>query len=205
MTQAEFNEAFLAAQQEMPTIAKNRTATIPTSSGSYSYSYADLGDVLSAALPVLHAHGLALAQAPVSSENQVGVATRLLHKSGHVEEFGTMLMSAGRTPQDAGSAMTYARRYAACAVLGVVADEDVDGVQTGPVREDATPAGEEWLRTAVGMFKQWDDDQRVAVAKATVSELGVGKPMTLEEAKQVRARMAETYYQEHPDDEGAPF
>lgn len=123
----EFAAAFLAAQKEFPTIAKGRTAKIETNKGSYSYSYADLGDVLDAALPILHSHGLVLSQPLVSHEGRVGVGTRLYHESGHVEEFGELLLSAGGTPQTAGSALTYARRYAACAALGIVADEDDDG------------------------------------------------------------------------------
>lgn len=124
---AEFAAAFLSAQKEFPTINKGKTAKIETSKGSYSYSYADLGDVLDTALPILHKHGLVLSQPLVSSDGRVGVGTRLYHESGHMEEFGELLLSAGNTPQTAGSALTYARRYAACAALGIVADEDDDG------------------------------------------------------------------------------
>jgi hypothetical protein len=123
MTQEVFNKALLAAQREFPPIGKGRTAEM----GNYSYKYADLGDILEAVLPILHKHGIALSQPPVSESGAVGVHTRLLHESGHVEDCGALLLSAGSNPQAAGSAMTYARRYAACAALGIVADEDDDG------------------------------------------------------------------------------
>lgn len=124
---AEFAEAFLAAQKEFPTINKGKTAKIETNKGSYSYKYADLGDVLDSVLPILHKHGLGLSQPLVAADGRVGVGTRLYHTSGHVEDFGELLLPAGNTPQVAGSALTYARRYAACAALGIVADEDDDG------------------------------------------------------------------------------
>ena len=128
MSAALFAEAFLAAQKEFPTIAKTKTAKIPTKAGGeYSYKYADLGDVLAVALPILHKHGIALSQPPASEAGRVGVATRLIHVSGHVEDSGVLLLAAGDNAQAAGSAMTYARRYAACAALGIVADEDDDG------------------------------------------------------------------------------
>jgi hypothetical protein len=133
-----FAKAFVAAQKAFPSIGKGRTAAM----GNYSYKYADLGDVLDAALPVLHANGLALSQAPVSEDGNIGVETRLYHESGHSESFGVLLLPAGGTPQNAGSAMTYARRYAACAALGIVADEDDDGrvaSQPPPVEAKASP------------------------------------------------------------------
>lgn len=130
-------EAFLAAQKEFPTIAKTKTAD----TGSYTYKFADLGDVLATALPILHKHGLALSQPLVSSDGRVGVGTRIYHEKGHVEEFGELLLPSGNTPQTGGSALTYSRRYAACAALGIVADEDDDGAAASKRQESDSTAG----------------------------------------------------------------
>ncbi len=136
MSQELFNKALLAAQREFPTIHKGKTADM----GNYSYQYADLGDIFDSALPILHKHGIALSQSPVSESGMVGVQTRLIHESGHVEDCGALLLPAGNNPQAAGSAMTYARRYAACAALGIVADEDDDGrAASQPPEPELTP------------------------------------------------------------------
>src|SRR3954454_3659437 len=56
--------ALAAAQGAFPSIHRGHTAIVPAKNGKsgYSYSYADLGDVLAAVRPVLSAHGLALVQ-----------------------------------------------------------------------------------------------------------------------------------------------
>jgi hypothetical protein len=95
--------------------------------------YADLGSVIEASRPILAKHGLAICQMPTRGESLVGVSTRLIHTSGEwledmillplVEEKGLKL------GQVAGSIITYLRRYAWSAVLGLYADEDTDGNQ----------------------------------------------------------------------------
>lgn len=199
-----FAQAFLAAQKEFPTIAKGRTADM----GNYKYSYADLGDVLDSALPILHKHGLALSQPPVSAPGQVGVLTRLIHESGHVEDCGELLLSAGNTPQSAGSALTYARRYAACAALGIVADEDDDGrAASRHVAVESPPedAGA-WLAGAVQIFGEWTADQRRETVSQVMKELGVSNPMSMSDAKRVHKQASEIYYQAFPPTgDEAPF
>lgn len=153
MSQQEFNQALLAAQKEFPTIAKTKTATIPTNSGSYSYKYADLGDVLDQALPILHKHGLALSQPGVSRDGRLGVLTRLVHQSGYSEDCGEVLLPAGNTPQAAGSAITYARRYGACAALGIVADEDDDAASVTRAIEDPYQDPDEPMPKATNQLK----------------------------------------------------
>lgn len=123
-------KAFLAAQREMPAIHKNQKAVIPTKAGgSYSYTYADLKDIIDLALPVLHKHGLSVSQDPVTLNNQIGVATRIYHESGHVESFGPLLLPGGQDARSAGSAVTYARRYALTAALGIAVEDDDDGAR----------------------------------------------------------------------------
>jgi hypothetical protein len=121
--------AFVAAQAEFPAVPKNKTATIPMKSGGrYSYQYADLADILTALQPVLSKHGLAQAQSVEATDGQVSVTTRIYHSSGHVESFGPVGLRADVGAQAAGSAITYARRYALCAALGITPDEaDDDG------------------------------------------------------------------------------
>ena len=98
--------------------------------------YADLGAVIDAVRDGLAGTGLSYVQFPAVPPVEYGPAialtTRVMHTSGQWLE-DTFIMSVpaeerGKsTMQVAGSAITYARRYALAAVFGVVADEDTDG------------------------------------------------------------------------------
>ena len=55
------------------------------------------------------------------------LAYSLLHVSGEERSGEYQLPSANSKPQAIGSAITYARRYAFCSVVGVVPEEDDDG------------------------------------------------------------------------------
>jgi hypothetical protein len=191
--------AFVAAQAEFPQIRKTRTADMER----YSYKYADLGDVLDAALPVLHKYGLSLAQSPVTDADKVGVETRIYHAEGHVEKFGPLFLPAGNTPQMAGSALTYTRRYAACAALGIAADEDDDGQA---VREEPEIDLAELIRVKVAIFRKWDDDERRVQWMAHAKKVLNGKPQTPSEVDQVVKSMSDEYYEKFPpSDDEAPF
>lgn len=119
---ADLATAFATAQAAWPDITKGRTANV----GQYRYTYADLSDILEAVRPVLATNGLFITQNVVSRANAVDVWTTLGHKTGQSIDFGPMSFPAGNTPQTAGSAVTYARRYALLAALGL-ATEDDDG------------------------------------------------------------------------------
>jgi hypothetical protein len=128
--------ALAAAQGRFPHIAKTKTATVrPKNGGSpYSYSYADLADVLDAVRPVLAREGLAIAQpTEYGPDGRLYLATRLLHTSGGSL---TATIALGQDPgqhQAFGGALTYLRRYALTTLLGIQADEDDDGANAEPV------------------------------------------------------------------------
>lgn len=114
--------ALAAAQREL----KNpyNTADNPF----FKSKYAPLPDVLNEIRPVLAKYGLSLIQSPAVSEKGIGVETLLLHKSGqHIAFDPYFLTPAKNDPQTAGGAITYARRYALNAILGIAGEEDDDG------------------------------------------------------------------------------
>ena len=123
--------ALSKAQGAFPGIPKNKTANIKSEKGSYSYAYADLADILEAVKPHLLANGLAISQHPEQLERGIIVTTLLGHESGEWLESTYTVPGATLTAQNVGSIITYARRYALAAILGVAPDEDVDG-QTTP-------------------------------------------------------------------------
>jgi hypothetical protein len=134
-TSEQLNELFTAlaaAQGELPVIAKTKEATVrgETKTGKsfdYKYKYADISDVLHAVLPTLAKHKLSLAQPTVVAGNALMIRTRLGHASGQWIESEYPVCGLLGDHQKMGSAMTYARRYALCSLLGVAADEDIDG------------------------------------------------------------------------------
>lgn len=121
--------ALVAFQGQAPAIPKNRTAKIPTKSGpGYSYRYADLSDMWDAIRRPLHANGLAVTQLLcASSPGCMGIKTTIWHESGQNVTDMCEFPVAGKSPQEVGSAVTYYKRYALGAALGLSTDEDDDG------------------------------------------------------------------------------
>lgn len=118
---AALSEALSAAQES----AKH--ATLDSVNPHFRSKYASLGSVIDAIKPSLADNGLALVMAPVVTAGAAGVDWMLTHKSGQWISGSTMLPLSAETPQAAGSAITYARRYTYSALLGIAADDDDDG------------------------------------------------------------------------------
>lgn len=92
----------------------------------FKSKYADLSSVWAAIKPALQACGLGvlqpLAEAPAG---HVGVTTILVHESGQTLSSTSFIPFRDATnPQAAGSAITYARRYALSSLLGVCPEDD---------------------------------------------------------------------------------
>lgn len=114
--------ALVEAQGEMRPVSKDTV-------NYFKKTYADLLSLWEACRPILHKHGLAVAQFSESSENEtLLMTTMLIHKSGQYLS-GTMAMPIAKlTLQEIGSAVTYSRRYGLAPMLGLVgSDEDDDG------------------------------------------------------------------------------
>jgi len=122
-------EALAAFQAELPQINKTNTADM----GNFSYDYADLADVSAAVLPVLGRHGLSFSARPTVGESGAFVLFyKLAHESGDTEDGIYPLPPATTSPQQLGSAITYARRYVLCAVTGVAPGGDDDDAALAP-------------------------------------------------------------------------
>src|SRR5690606_332377 len=78
--------------------------------------------------PLLSKHGLSIVQSPSGDGERISSHTMLIHESGEWIEFDPLVLKAEKmTPQGAGSAITYGRRYALSAVLGISSEDDDDG------------------------------------------------------------------------------
>jgi hypothetical protein len=90
--------------------------------------FADLATVRETVLPVFTRHGLALLQLPCEVDGDPALTTLLVHAaSGEWVETVQRTRPTKGDPQSAGSALTYARRYALQTVAGVTAEDDDDG------------------------------------------------------------------------------
>jgi hypothetical protein len=123
-------KSLAAAQKNFPAVRKNQTADVDGTSKTgakvrYSYTYADLADIIDACRPHLAAEGIAILQPLIFEDGQHWLVTRLHHESDQWIESVWPLRSHDR-PQDFGSEMTYARRYTLQALVGIAAEEDDD-------------------------------------------------------------------------------
>lgn len=116
-------KAFIKAQGEMGAAIKN------ASNPHLKSKYADLGSVMEAAMPALHANGFAIMQPSGGDERGLYVETILLHESGETFTSRIYLVMGKQDMQALGSAQTYARRYGLMGMAGVVPDDD-DGEAT---------------------------------------------------------------------------
>jgi hypothetical protein len=118
--------AVAVLQTNLPDIKKSETAVVETQKGRYSYTYANLAAISREILPRLGELGLSFIAKPTfTADGRFVLAYKLLHTSGQFEEGEYPLPPSG-TPQAIGSAITYGRRYALCAVTGIAPEDDDD-------------------------------------------------------------------------------
>ena len=142
-----FAVALAQFQAALPPITKSQTAKIASAKGSFAYRYADLADIMRAIGPRLASCGLAVTFDAADRGDVLDVICRIHHVQGHSSE-ARFPVPIDRTTrmngaQQVGSALTYGRRYALTAALGIVtADDDDDGhaITAAPVPQPA-PTG----------------------------------------------------------------
>lgn len=118
--------ALAAFQAALPKVGKDNTAKVASDKGSYTYRYADLSEISPVVLPLLAAQGLSWSTRPTLRDGRFVLLYALRHTSGEADEGEYPLPEPRSSPQVLGSAITYARRYALCAVTGVAPGDDDD-------------------------------------------------------------------------------
>lgn len=131
---ADLAEALAEAQAEFEAVAKSAANPF------FKSSYAPLPEVVKAATPVLARHGLSVSQTVGFDGEHDTLTTKLLHKSGEYLADTMRLHLVKDDPQAHGSAITYGRRYAYMAILGLVADDDDDGNAASNAKPASRPA-----------------------------------------------------------------
>lgn len=105
-------------------VKKNDSVSVSTKTGgSYNFSYATLDNILEVIHEDLSAAGLTMSQHPIGEGY---LNTLLMHVSGEWMESSFKLKQDEAGIKAQGSAITYGRRYAACAILNISIDDDDD-------------------------------------------------------------------------------
>jgi len=120
LTINEIGAAFAKAQLELQNPPKNKE------NPHFKSKYVDLSDGLEVIRKTFGKHGLSFVQATKAHENVIILHTRIIHSSGQWIE-STYPVSGLEKHQAMGSALTYARRYALFAMVGVAGEDDDDG------------------------------------------------------------------------------
>lgn len=113
--------ALLKAQKEFKVIIKEDANPF------FKSKYAGLPSILDAIKKTLENNELVLVQSPITDGDRIGVETTIYHTSGEFITSKFTMNLAKNDPQGAGSAITYARRYALVSMLALNVDDDDDG------------------------------------------------------------------------------
>ena len=117
---AKLAAALCKAQGQMDGAKKN------SANPHFKNAYPDLESVWDACRVPLTENGIAVIQSPGTDDGQVALETMLVHNSGEYIARTLYMRPTKNDPQGVGSAITYARRYALMAMVGL-APEDDDG------------------------------------------------------------------------------
>ncbi len=129
---AKLGEALSKAQGAIKGAKKDST------NPHFKSQYADLESTWDACREPLSKNGLSIVQLPYSTEGKIGVTTMLLHESGEwIRGAVDVMMAQITNPQNAGSILTYLRRYSLQGAVGIAPEDDdgnaASGNKTAPV------------------------------------------------------------------------
>ena len=137
-----------------------------TNNTFFKSKYADLASCWDACREPLAANGLSVVQMPCNdTPDSVALETILMHTSGQWISSVFSMPVSKHDAQAVGSAITYARRYALAAVVGI-APEDDDGNLASGKSETAKPAYSKpvaVIKESVAVIKETEIKQPVAM------------------------------------------
>src|SRR4029077_8513884 len=174
--------ALVAAQGEMPKIGKD------AENPHFKSKFMSLDKLMEKTRPILFKHGLAVTQFPFVSElGAPMLRTSLVHVSGQRLEADMPLFMGNQTMQQLGLAITYARRYAWSAVLGVASESDDDGNSVSGQPKYMTDDQRKRLFKIAGEHSVGLDALRDIVHGVTGDESGSTKTLTVDQYERIVA------------------
>ena len=119
----ELAQALIKVQEQLQPATKDANNPFTKS------KYAALNSIMDSCRDALLSNGIWLCQYPVPTEpGYLGLVTKLTHaESGQWQSSLAVVPLPKADPQGVGISMTYIRRYALSAMLGIVTEEDTDG------------------------------------------------------------------------------
>lgn len=149
----------------------------------FKSKYADLASVWDACRTSLSKNNLAVIQvAGTNNDGAAVITTTLAHKSGQWIRGSIALMPVKSDPQGMGSALTYARRYALAAMVGVAqVDDDANAASGKVTHTKADPLGRDELNvnaehakyaSAIGNALAANDIEKVKTIASDLQEEG---------------------------------
>lgn len=109
------------AMAEMKNPVKDTTNTF------FKSKYATLDAIIDQIRVVTAKHGFAITQMPTVKDGVFVLKAMAVSDTEHQDLGDYPIKPTKEGPQDFGSAITYARRYQLCAIMGIAAEEDDDG------------------------------------------------------------------------------
>jgi hypothetical protein len=159
--------ALAKAQGELANPEKLLTATIRSPfprEGDRTFRYASLASGLDIVRKSLGQHEIATVQTTAidKESGQIRLTTLLAHASGEwiSSDWPVCLISETATPHRMGAALTYARRYALFALVGIAGEDDLDAPDTAlvpsPINapEDGNPSPRTNQKTTNGSIQK---------------------------------------------------
>ena len=152
-----FSSDLVAALSELRTLQQDGT------NPHFKSRYMTLQTLIEGVRPILARHNLALLQPVTADANSVTVTTMLLHVSGaQFDSALTLTVTGPATPQALGSLISYARRYGAGSLLGIVSDPAADDDANAASAPASAPAP--WSSAATRAYESWISDLQVAAS-----------------------------------------
>lgn len=134
--------------------------------------YASLPSILEYVKPKLAEHGFALTQVVSSGEFGPILETYIMHESGEsLYDRYPIQCKDPADPQKFGAAVTYARRYSLCAILGIAGEKDDDGNAGARPGDAAVKATPKQVSELEGLIAQTGTDEAVLLGHYGVDEI----------------------------------
>ena len=176
-------ESMVKAQAEFKTLPKDKEG--------YGYMYTDLDTVITAVRPILAKHNLGFMQSLTTTEEQrPAITTRLFNTTGEWIEDTIALpdvaMAKTNAAQNMGAAITYMKRYALSAILGISSDEDMDAAtpQVQNATQKQTAPAPKGKKLAGGADTEAEHKEILQLLDTKYPD---GSPMFAEEKKKVQS------------------
>ena len=159
----------------MPALLKAQAAFAPAVKAKvnphFKSKYVPLDAVLDAIAEPLRTCGIAILQPTTIQDGRTVLVTRLVHESGEWIEGRYPVHPVKADPQGEGSALTYARRYALMAIVGIAPeDDDGNAVVKATQRETATVTR---ITPTDGVWDALDGEQQAFLQKIATAVLDI--------------------------------